>query len=354
MAGLTQAQKSMINKTRTLGSGSSQVRLDDAACVYLVAAIAADLGRQAEFPEVTFPVPDFYNPGDLESLRIEGPCFTSLFEKLCSLDPDADTYFVCLASLHKRRLKYQRILRWQRAPSMDQVGPRGLLQYGSVSPRALAALLFWRKWIYDTDNRAAQETGYLFEPIIASAIGGVPFGQSKSPIRRTGDSGKGRQVDCVLDDFAYEFKMRVTIAASGQGRWGEELQFPDDCRNSGFKPRLIVLDPTENPKLTALADAFRKADGEVYIGDDAWRHLDHMAGPTMAVFLERYVREPIAQLLRDTPEPLPQITFKQSSGIIEITVDDETLVIRREVGEVIEEDEEANLPSDVDEQIAGP
>ena len=28
---------------------------------------------------------------------------------------------------------------------------------------------------------------------------------------------------------AYEFKLRVTIAASGQGRWKEELDFPSDC-----------------------------------------------------------------------------------------------------------------------------
>ncbi len=68
------------------------------------------------------------------------------------------------------------------------------------------------------DNRAAQETGYLFEPIIANAIGGVSLSAAKSPIRRYRDPDRYRQVDCIRDKLAYEIKMRVTIAASGKGR----------------------------------------------------------------------------------------------------------------------------------------
>ena len=47
------------------------------------------------------------------------------FEQLVSLDQDADAYFDCLASLHKARLKYERILQTQPVPTVDQVGPRG-------------------------------------------------------------------------------------------------------------------------------------------------------------------------------------------------------------------------------------
>ena len=129
-------------------------------------------------------------------------------------------------------------------------------QFGKLRSDALAGFLFWRKWFYDIDNRAAQETGYLFEPIIAHAIGGTPAPAKKSPVKRQSDRNKGRQVDCILDDRAYEFKIRVTIAASGQGRWQEELDFPTDCRTSGFTPVLVCLDSTPNPKLSALVDAF--------------------------------------------------------------------------------------------------
>jgi len=43
-----------------------------------------------------------------------------------------------------------------------------MLQYGQADPAALAVLLTWRKWIYDIDNRAAQETGYVFEPALVA------------------------------------------------------------------------------------------------------------------------------------------------------------------------------------------
>ena len=82
-------------------------------------------------------------------------------------------------------------------------------------------------------------------------------------MKRTRDAAKGRQVDCIRGNRAYEFKIRVTIAASGQGRWSEELEFPIDCRGSGYLPVLVVLDPTTNPKLTELTRAFKENDGEV-------------------------------------------------------------------------------------------
>lgn len=240
--------------------------------------------------------------------------------------------------MHKSRLKYERILQTQPLPTIDQVGPRGLLQYGSLSPQALTGFLFWRKWLFDIDNRAGQETGYLFEPIIASAIGGVPAGTRRSPIYREGDVTKGqRQVDCIRDDVAYEFKLRVTTAASGQGRWQEELDFPRDCKANGFTPVLIVLDPTRNEKLDALERAFIAHGGEVHIAD-AWPYLNVLAGATMTIFLERYVHEPIRRLLASLPDTdteetmvLPELMLRMSGGNVTINVGGETLLINRTI-----------------------
>lgn len=108
-------------------------------------------------------------------------------------------------------------------------------------------------------------------------------------------------MDCwkVLPDgapLAYELKLRVTIAASGQGRFAEELSFARDCRDSGAKPILVVLDPTGNDKLTSLQAAYREVGGDAYVGDAAWNHLEHEAGRTMAQFIERYVRVPVASV----------------------------------------------------------
>lgn len=336
-----------------LGAGVGRLKLDDAASAYLVAIIVDDLGLAGDFPEFKFPLEPFYTGKDLETLRVPDVDFHKLMTRLCNVCRDADTYFACLASLHTRRLKLQRILRQQAFPSMDQVGPRGLLQFGSLSPKGLGTLLFWRKWIFDIDNRVAQETGYVFEPILAFSIGGMPVSQGRSPIRRALDPTKGRQVDCILGtEYAYEMKLRVTIAASGQGRWGEELQFPLDCKNSGYTPVLIVFDPTSNSKLTELSRAFKNAGGDVYVGADAWTHLDEKAGETMATFIEKYVRKPIADLIAAVPDPLPEITFSNLGTELRIRVGDEVLVVPRAA--VLKDfGQEDVMPEDAADQLPG-
>lgn len=217
---------------------------------------ARDLGvdddRLVQPPEL----PDFYSP-EFAEWQSEGASGLDSFEGLVETVTDGELFFYCLAAIHLRRLKYQRILAAQPLPTLEQVGPRGLLQYGMAPPLYLAALLFWRKWIYDIDNRAAQETGYIFEPIIAASIGGVPYSDKKSPVKRRSGKG-GRQVDCLRGDDAYELKLRVTIAAPGQGRWEAELDYPEDCKASGFRPVLVVFDSTENHKLTQLEGRLRE------------------------------------------------------------------------------------------------
>ena len=252
---LSKAQQTLVAKVKAVGNSGMAVSIDDDVCAYLVSVIVRDLGLEASFPELSTVPLSFFRTIPAGTLRAEGLDFFALFERLLGLREDADTYFACLATLHKARLKYERILQAQPLPTIDQVGPRGLLQYGSLSPGALAAFLFWRKWIFDIDNRSGQETGYLFEPIIAGAIGGIPVSASRSPVKRRGN-GTGRQVDCIraVGKEAYEIKLRVTTAASGQGRWPEELDFPTDCQASGYRPVLVVLDPTPNSKLAELQE----------------------------------------------------------------------------------------------------
>lgn len=276
----------------------------------VIAIVATDIGKADEmakaFPDVwdeIAPTADYYSL-KADWFSVPAPHVSSfdvvnLLEAGEDMDDDFMTYLKCLTELHKRRRKYSLILERQPLPTMVQVSPRALIEYGSdFPPEALASWLTWRKFFYDLDNRSAQETGYLFEPILAAAIGGEPMSAKKKVVTRSEDDSKGRQVDCwkVLPDrtaLAYEFKLRVTIAASGQGRFAEELSFAEDCKHSGAKPVLIVLDPTENEKLTGLQDAYRKVGGSAYVGDDAWEHLEQEAGPTMAAFIEKYVRYPV-------------------------------------------------------------
>ena len=346
---LTQGQKAIVTRAQSLGAGGQAVALSDEACAYLVAVIVRDLGLQDRFPEVPDTLPEFFSPSPLSRLELAGTPFQEIFERLVGMDADSDVYFACLAALHKARLKYERILETQAVPTIDQVGPRGLLQYGGMGPKTLAGFLLWRKWLFDIDNRAGQETGYLFEPIIAAAVGGVPASSKRSPIKRRKDDKKGRQVDCLREKWAYEIKLRMTIAASGQGRWGEELDFPEDCRQSGYVPVLVVLDPTPSKKLTELRAAFLSAEGEVYVGQEAWAHLEGLAGSTMARFLRRYVHDPLDALLDEEPAELPDLLLVMGPERVMIRVGEEEFSITRapQAGD----DEKPPLPDDVDEQV---
>lgn len=347
--GLTKSQQAIWERSQAVGAGAQAVVLGDAACACLIGIIAKDLGLSDCFPEVS-DVASFFDQSP-NTLAVSHPDPCSLFERLVALDRDADTYYACLASLHNARLKYQNILSTQPVPTLEQVGPRGLLQFGTVTPRALAGLLYWRKWFFDIDNRAGQETGYLFEPIIANAIGGTPVPARNSPVKRHRDRNKGRQLDCVLGRKAYEFKIRVTIAASGQGRWREELDFPIDCSASDYTPVLIVLDGTPNPKLEELERAFRAVNGDVYKGADAWEHLDSLAGDTMTKFLEEYVRKPIDQLILEAPSVLPDFAASAGPDSISITIDGESLEIKRTGDDVV--DDERNMPDDLTDDLPG-
>ena len=299
---LTLDQRKRLTKARVLGqSRALSIFLEDAELAKIISVIAEDIGSSILKPYVP-PLPpsaarNYYDiPLSWFAKKEDVKDFIALYLRCVEVIRDFDTYFENLCELHKRRRKYEMILSAQPVPTMAQISPRSLLEFGIIATPALASWLMWRKWFYDIDNRAAQETGYLFEPILASTLGGVPYGSRNSPIRRTSDSNKGRQVDCVVERNAYEFKLRVSIAASGQGRFREELDFARDCEASGYVPVLLVLDPTPSTRLDELEAEFERYGGRAYIGDDAWQHLETEAGPTMATFVEKYVRRPIIAL----------------------------------------------------------
>ena len=158
---LTKAQEAIWQKAKALGAGNQAVALSDEACAYLLARMISDLGQQPQFPQLRLDVPPLFTGAPASELRLPGVGAKALYEAALAVIPDADTYFACLAALQKARLKYEGILSTQPIPTLEQVGPRALLQYGKLSGHGLVSLLFWRKWFFDVDNRAGQETGYL-------------------------------------------------------------------------------------------------------------------------------------------------------------------------------------------------
>jgi len=308
--------KQFITKIRT----AKPVSLGDRELGRLTSVALHDLGRGALVPDwVGIPKEKSYYelPLDWFTQDSDRPFeFNKFFLDCRAAVPDFTTILRCLCEIHKRRRKYAFILQNQPIPTMDQIARRGLLEHGLTALPGLTSWLIWRKWIYDIDGRSGQETGYLFEPILASALGGEPFSGANSPIKRAEKAGS-RQVDCIVDAdgerTAYEFKARVTIAASGQGRFAEELSFPKDCAHSGYRPVLLVMDPTWNPRLAELANAFKAAGGTCYVGEAMWAHVEERSGPEIARFVRTYVKEPILDIASHE-EKLLDLNLRYVSG----------------------------------------
>ncbi len=232
-------------------------------------------------------------------------------------------YMKNLCALYRRRVKYYYILKTQPFPNAEQIVPRSLLEFGNCENKLLADWLEWRKWIFDIDNRSAQETGYIFEPILASCLGGEPVSDKLSPVRRIDNNGnptsKGRQIDCYVQESAevYELKMRVTIAASGQGRFNEEMTFPYEAQKAGLIPILVVFDGNESELLNKLKRQYKTCGGKCYIGKAAWKMLRERAGHEMGIFINKYIYPPINSMeeyLQSTPHEVK--LFRKESKII--------------------------------------
>ncbi len=253
----------------------------------------------------------------------------------CNLHDDYGLYIQNLSALHRRRVKYRRILATQPLAHQEQIAPRSLLEYGICDTGLLSSWMVWRKWIYDIDNRSAQETGYLFEPILASCLGGTPISAPHSPVKRVDDNGnvtdRGRQVDCFVADenVAYEFKLRVSIAASGQGRFSEELSFPRECATAGLTPILLVLDSTPSSRLSELQKAFIAAGGTLYQGEEAWVYMEKKAGEIMSIFLTKYIKPPIEAMELITDNTPVDLFLRWSDDCVSIRTDKNNYEIHR-------------------------
>lgn len=333
------SQKEFYRQFSQHGTGDARVEIS-ASEIGLLLFIAYD-DLHGKFPSDDFPemsvlaAKGFYKIGFAEVKKLPklspDACF-ALLEKAGATKSSEAVYLYLknLCELYRRRFKYDRILQNQPFPNADQVAPRGLLEYGKCEDALLAAWLEWRKWIFDIDNRSGQETGYVFEPILASCLGGISVSHASSPVKRIDESGRkmreGRQVDCYIEETkeVYELKMRVSIAASGQGRFKEEMSFPYEAWKSGLTPILVVFDETESPLLTKLKTQFEKYGGQCYIGQASWDMLYKKAGKEMSLFIRKYIYPPIGAMGRhiDSNPRFIRITNKGHEIIVSDNVNE--------------------------------
>ncbi len=70
----------------------------------------------------------------------------------------------------------------------------------------------------------------------------------------------------------------------------------------------------------------------------------------MGLFIERYVRSPLAQLLSDTPSELPELRLTLNSESVQIDVGDEKLTVKRVEGMA---GTRSDLASDISDVLPG-
>lgn len=104
---LTQSQRALIERARAAGGGELGTGLSEEMCVFIAATVARDLQLLDKFPEIgDAEFPGFFDEPDPRKLEIPRVDFNELIQKLFDIVNDADTYFACLASLQKSRLKF--------------------------------------------------------------------------------------------------------------------------------------------------------------------------------------------------------------------------------------------------------
>lgn len=331
---LTRQQKEFYRTFSQHGSGDAKIQIPPSDVALLIHIAYKDLFKieptwfKPDFAELAKQ--NFYSltPAQIDSLpQINQETAYNLLIASGATDTNNIIYLYLknLAELYRRRFKFYNILRTQSFPMTEQIGPRCLLEYGRCVDDLLFDWMCWRKLIYDIDNRSAQETGYLFEPILASCLGGESVSHKFSPIKRIDDNGKptneGRQIDCYIEEAkeVYELKLRVTIAASGQGRFNEEMTFPYEAQRAGLKPILIVFDPTPSTLLDKLKEKYASAGGSYAIGDAAWTYLKERAGKEMGEYIIKYIKPPISRMekeKKDIPDSV-KLSVKDNNLIIE-------------------------------------
>lgn len=326
------------------GFGDARVCITPKEIIVLIHIALTDLGLTVESTKIHDLIKNIASKGffnitheDIDNLPeiSKDDCFAFMESShVTDINHAMFLYVKNLCALYRRRVKYFHILKSQPFPNKDQIVPRSLLEYGYCRNSLLADWLEWRKWIFDIDNRSAQETGYVFEPILASCLGGTPVSASKSPVKRIDGSGNatlyGRQIDCYIEDSSevYELKMRVTTAASGQGRFNEEMSFPIEAQKAGLTPILVVFDETGSTLLSKLKQQYLNCNGQCFIGKEAWNMLRNRAGQEMGIFIDKYIYPPINAMelhMNGSPKTVTlmnengQITIKGEEGEYTIT-----------------------------------
>lgn len=322
---LSPAQAKLIAKARVLGNGKDGIRLNDVTMAAAVGFLERDLARPgvlASLPDWARPTGDFHAADPLfASLKPDAPFdLEAIFIEAADIIEDSDRAIQSLCEIVKRKQKVVTSLAAQPLPQINGIAFRTLLDDGVLSPTASSSYARWRKFLYDIDNRIAQQTAYAYTAVIRNCLRGRTVAGRHSPIRRTDDNYARRLVDCLVGDRAYDFKGRLTEAPSRRARFDDELAFPRDCYVAGYRPFLLSFAQQPGERAEELVDAYARNGGEALIGDAAWAHLRAEAGPVMSRFLDHYVTAKVEAVCAHDDTVL-DMTIRMRRNRLEVVLD---------------------------------
>jgi hypothetical protein len=151
---LSSARSQQLTKLMTVSKTATMTAVmgpDELAKIIVLVATDINKADQmaARFPQIwpaIAPAGDYYSLASCwftsQENAVGANDLVDLLDFAESLDVDFMTYLKCLTELHKRRRKYGLILQRQPLPTMVQVSPRALMEYGPDFPtEALASWL---------------------------------------------------------------------------------------------------------------------------------------------------------------------------------------------------------------------
>ena len=150
VARLSIEESKLFTKVTTLGLATNlPVTMSPVEFAKLIGVVYMDLGKGPDLEQARpglwtkiRPPSSYYSVPDgwfTEQVPLAPMTHIDLMRLGVQQIPDFVTYLKCLSELHKRRRKYAMILEAQPLPTMVQVSPRSLMEFGQVDNEALAS-----------------------------------------------------------------------------------------------------------------------------------------------------------------------------------------------------------------------
>lgn len=94
--------------------------------------------------------------------------------------------------------------------------------------------------------------------------------------------------------YMYQVKSLATDISLDCFDATDDFSMAERSYASGFEPRLIVFEDMKSPLLEAYLENYRKYNGEIFLGERAWKHVCQNVSANLQICIDRYCRNPLS------------------------------------------------------------